>query len=98
MSIYIAVEHMQANMNQVLLFFGLRICSGTFSRYPFIFDGLFSRPSLTPATEEMKYTRISNFTISDFRQQKIRFKCLSGRTQALKSEILTTFPSDLYHK
>jgi hypothetical protein len=98
MSIYIAVEHMQPNMNQALLFFALRICSDMFWKYPLILDGLFSRPPLTPATKEMKCTLIPNFTTSVFEQQKIRFKCLSGRTHALKSEILTTLPSGIYQK
>ena len=92
MPIYIAAEHMQPNMNQALLFFGLIIRSDMFWRYPLVLDGLFSRPSLTPATEEMKCPLIPNFTTSVFEQQKIRFKCLGGRTHALKSEILITLP------
>jgi hypothetical protein len=86
---------MQANTKQVPLFFGLRICYDTFWRYPLVSDGLFSRLLLTPATEDIKCTRISIFSISVFEQQKIRFKFLNGRTQALKSEVLTTCPSDI---
>jgi hypothetical protein len=91
MSIFIAEQHKQTNMNKILIVFGRR-------RYPLVLDGLFSRLLLTLTTEELQCTHIPNFTTSGFEQQKIRFKCLNGRTQAVKSEVLKTLPSDIIQK
>jgi predicted type IV restriction endonuclease len=94
---------MQANMMKVLLVFGVRIMEISFGLGWIIFETF----THTNNRRDEMYThtqlhyisvRAAENKIQVFEQQKIRFKCLSCRTQTLKSEILTALPSDIYQK